>query len=123
MYVMLPVIPGSGTAHYVNLVLEDRDSGTAGYSFIIRHNASGETIGETGQERFVFQGGFISFPIAGIITEDNVPVTFRWKWYKSAGDTGITSETEENILEGIFRKSRFGHAPASPSAKTLSGTL
>lgn len=123
MYVMLPVIPGSGTVHSVNLVLDDRDSGTAGYSFIIRHNASGETIGETGQERFVLQGGFISFPITGILTEDNIPVTFRWKWYKSAGDTGITSETEENILEGIFRKSRFGHAPASPSGKTISGTL
>lgn len=115
MHVLFPMIIGSSVRHSINLILEDNPDTWQGYSFSIRHNAFGETMSGTDSGKFILGGGFMSFPISDMIREDEAAVRFSWKWYKSAGDSGITSETEENIVEGIFRKSRFGHAPVSPS--------
>lgn len=72
---------GSTGKHLINLVHDDTATstdGTKNYTFILRHNAFGETPTEENHLGFDPSLGYVSFPIAGLIEGDKAKITIKW---------------------------------------------
>lgn len=112
MYILFPVkLTGSNT-HIINLVqTESKEEGT--YSFILRHNAQGDTITDVTSTGFGLGGGYVSFPINRIMTEDEATIQIRWKWYSSTS-VGYGPGTEEFEFKDVYRKGGYEHIPPTP---------
>jgi hypothetical protein len=106
---------GTMQKHLVNLVLNEKESASGKYEFVLRHNSFGESLmyNATGVS---LAGSYVSFPIAELIKENSADITVRYKWYKNAGD-GWSSETQENSIQATYTKGGFEHVPATLISK------
>lgn len=96
----------------VNLVWNVDEKGT--YILELRHNAFGEV--RSGSERDMYlAGGYVSFPLARLIGADAAKLTFKWKWYKSAGGNWWTNEVIENAYEYDWLREGFEQVPQAAS--------
>ena len=111
LYVIFPIKEGSEIKHLVNLVQQETEEG---YLFKLTHNAYGEKLGTD----TTFGGGYISFPINSLISEDSANVKLEWPWYKSSGQ-GLSQETETNIISGTYTKGGFAHGSKAIKAVTM----
>lgn len=107
MLIKYPVDIQNSTRHLINLVYSIEEDGS--YSFELRHNAFGEVRDDTESTMFL-AGGYVSFPISRIIEKDSAKLTFRWKWYKSAG-YGWTTEIEEKSYGYDWKREGFEQVP------------
>ena len=68
--------------HIINLVYDDLavtdGEGKPDYSFILRHNAVGETPDEESRDEYTRSTGYASFPVSSLITEDKAKISFTW---------------------------------------------
>lgn len=111
MYVTLPYKQSSKTIHEINLVkTETKD----GYEFRLVHNANGETMTDSTMYDFVEGGGYFSFPISSIITEDEADVRIVWKWYRTLGTSIDINTTGFYFTEFTYKKG-YEHIPAGLS--------
>ena len=111
MYVTLPYKQSSKTIHEINLVkTETKD----GYEFRLVHNANGETMTDSTMYDFVEGGGYFSFPISSIITEDEADVRIVWKWYRTLGTSIDINTTGFYFTEFVYKKG-YEHIPAGLS--------
>ena len=111
MYVTLPFKQSSKTIHEINLLkMETKD----GYAFRLVHNANGETMTDSTMYDFVQGGGYFSFPISSIITEDAARVSFEWKWYRVLGTSIDLNTTGYYHTEFIYNKG-YEHIPSGLS--------
>ena len=60
-------------------------------------------------------GGYVSFPLARRIGADAATLTFKWKWYKSAGGNWWTNEVIENAYEYDWLREGFEQVPQAAS--------
>lgn len=111
MYVTLPYKQSSKTIHEINLIkIETKD----GYAFRLVHNANGETMTDSTMYDFVEGGGYFSFPISSIITEDEADVRIVWKWYRTLGTSIDINTTGFYFTEFTYKKG-YEHIPAGLS--------
>lgn len=113
MLVKYPVdLSSKQSKHMVNLVWNVDEKGT--YILELRHNAFGEV--RSGSERDMYlAGGYVSFPLARLIGADTAKLTFKWKWYKSAGGNWWTNEVIENAYEYDWLREGFEQVPQAAS--------
>jgi len=106
---------GTMQKHLVNLVLNEKESASGKYEFVLRHNSFGESLmyNATGVS---LAGSYVSFPIAELIKENSADITVKYKWYKNAGD-GWSSETQENSRQATYTKGGFEHVPVTLTSK------
>ncbi len=117
MYVIFEVKSlGTMTKHLVNLVLDEKESESGKYEFILRHNSFGESL-TNDATGINLAGNYVSFPISELIKEDSADITVKYRWYKNAGD-GWSSETQENSRQATYTKGGFEHVPATFTSKT-----
>ncbi len=104
----------SETKHRITLVHDDQ-SEEDGYTFILRHNAYGETPSEEDREyRSAF--GYVSFPIARLINEDSADITIKWKSHKRLpGGSYSLLETED--ITKKCKWERIGYEHSIPQLK------
>lgn len=114
MYVMFPYRPSSKTDHMINLVQTEAKEG---YCFRVTHNAFGETMTDETSSEFILGGGYVSFPINTLMSEDEAKIRIEWKWYKAAGN-GLSQTTEYKFTEGLYKKDGYEHAPTALVGKT-----
>jgi hypothetical protein len=107
LYVVFPKKNNSETLHMINLVQQETEKG---YLFRLTHNSYGENLDNGNSEEYAMAGGYISFPISPLITEDSAEVRIEWEWYKSFGNV-ISKETETKFKEGKYVKGGFDHMP------------
>ena len=111
MYVTLPYKQSSKTIHEINLIkIETKD----GYAFRLVHNANGETMTDSTMYDFVEGGGYFSFPISSIITEEEARVRFEWKWYRVLGTSIDLNSTDFYYTEFVYKKG-YEHIPSGLS--------
>ena len=111
MYVKLPYKQSSKTIHEINLIkIETKD----GYAFRLVHNANGETMTDSTMYDFVEGGGYFSFPISSIITEEEARVRFEWKWYRVLGTSIDLNSTDFYYTEFVYKKG-YEHIPSGLS--------
>ena len=118
MSIIIPVKSTGERSHLINLVFSDDDIKDNTYRFTIRHNAYGEILGLNNDDK-VLARCFASFPIAKLINQDAAKIDLRWKGYKTVPG-GLSSETEDYILNRGYIKSDFEQVPAKVTAKNLS---
>lgn len=103
--------------HMINLVYDDQSEGD-GYTFILCHNAFGETPSEEDKGyRSAF--GYVSFPIAGLIKEDSAAITMRWKSHRRLPGGGYSLLETEDITE-VCKWERIGYEHSIPQLKASS---
>lgn len=107
LYVIFPMKKDSETPHLINLVQEEAKEG---YLFRLRHNSYGEKLNTENANDYVMAGGYISFPVNSLITEDVAKIRLEWTWHKAYGNV-LSTETEEKYREGEYVKGGFEHMP------------
>lgn len=100
---------GSQTKHLINLVHEDvqtaEDAASENkYAFTLRHNAFGEVPAE--DQLYETSLGYVSFPIASLITEDKASITIEWNSHKF--DNGRYNYYESETVSEQFNWERAG---------------
>ena len=55
-------------------------------------------------------GGYISFPVNSLVTEDVAKIRLEWTWHKAYGNV-LSTETEVMHKEGEYEKGGFDHMP------------
>ena len=108
---------GSESYHYINLLCEEDQQTEDGYTFILRHNASGEVPSTDDREYFV-STGYVSFPIAGIIAEDSAKVTLKWNSFKFENGMHDFFESESLVKGFNWSRDEFEHTPAGVQLKS-----
>lgn len=116
MYIVFEVKSGSTQKHQINLVLDEEASTEGKYIFTLRHNSYGESL-VYNANGIVYGGGYVSFPISKLITEDSAEISISHKWYKSVG-MGWSSETQEYTTNLKYTKGGFEQAPSTLASKT-----
>ena len=107
LYVIFPMKKDSQTPHLINLVQEEAKEG---YLFRLRHNSYGEKINKENVNDYVMAGGYISFPVNSLVTEDVAKIRLEWTWHKAYGNV-LSTETEVMHKEGEYEKGGFDHMP------------
>ena len=94
--VSIPVKEGSGQAHLVNLVRNDKDAAEGVYEFTFKHNAYGEVY--TPQDTLFAQSNrYVSFPLSHLFKEDEKKVLVKLSWTSNVEKEGkLTAETQKN---------------------------
>lgn len=96
---------GSTTAHMINLVHEDGSK----YTFSLRHNAQGEAP-TSPSSAYISQTGYVSFPIARLIKENEAEIEIKWNSHKLL-DSGAYSlyETERAKTKFTWKRTGYEH--------------
>lgn len=105
----------SDTKHFINLIHDDMAEGD-GYTFILRHNAYGET--PTQGEIYESSLGYVSFPIADIIDGDEADLTIKWKSHKMT-DFGIFDPYESVDCKEECKWKRTGYEHKASAMKVM----
>lgn len=99
---------GSETRHLVNLVYEKGAGGK--YTLNFRHNAFGEVITSENQSQMTLAGGYVSYPITSIITENEADVVLKWKWFEDDNIMGINYNKEKEVTYELkYTREGFEH--------------
>ena len=122
MYLIIPVNKDSHVKHMINLV-HDQEGGKSGeYSFLLRHDASGEILKEDNiSNGMVLAGAYVSFPVSSLIKENTVTINVKWNSYIVYPETAnvVSHKTEEYSVSRSYQKGGFEHAPLNaPKGKT-----
>ena len=113
MLIEFAVKQGSQTKHLINLVHHDvftaDEESTAEniYAFTLRHNAFGETPDE--DNAYTTSMGYVSFPIANLITEDNATLIIQWESHKFDNGRFNFYESESASEQFKWKRSGFEH--------------
>jgi len=122
MYLVYERLKDSDVKHLVNLVIEESETESGKYSFTLRHNSFGESLTsdleDEDKEKLILAAAYVSFPLNEMIEGNSAELTFKWKWYKSAG-LGISSETQEYSQTVSYQKGGYEQAPAIRSSKVI----
>jgi hypothetical protein len=111
-YIMIPVKAGSKIKHRIDLEYDDLAQNDGSYAFTFRHDASGEVLTESNDYNMQIAYGYVSFPIASIIKEDNAKIKITWLSHKT--DAGIIfSDIQEYTTELIYSNETYQHVPAT----------
>ena len=109
----------SETKHLINLIYDDSVQGGGKYTFILRHNAYGESPSED-DLNYTTSMGYVSFPVSTLIQEDSAEITLKWKSHKY--ENGRFSMTESTDIEQKYnwKRERFEQQPSiRPSLKLM----
>ena len=109
MLIEFAIKHGSQTKHLINLVHEDvqtaEDAASENkYAFTLRHNAFEEVPAE--DQLYETSLGYVSFPIASLITEDKASITIKWNSHKF--DNGRYNYYESETVSEQFNWERAG---------------
>lgn len=118
MSMIIPIKATGGRGHLINLVFNDDQTQEDTYRFTIRHNAYGDVLGLDNADKVLVRY-FVSFPIAKLINRDAAKIDLRWKGYKTVPG-GLSSETDDYILNRGYLKSDFEQVPAKVTGKNMS---
>lgn len=108
---------GSGSIHYINLIHEENQEQDGEYTFILRHNASGEVPSADDRE-YSTSIGYVSFPIAGIIKGEAAKLNLKWKTFKVRNGWYDFYESESVDKGFNWSRSDYEHTPASIQLKS-----
>ena len=111
--------------HLINLVFNGKtvkeEGKTPAYSFTLRHNAFEDTLTENNKEDvFVVGAGYVSFPIMGIMEEEQAVIDLEWKSHIIT-DGAWSVETAENSYSIPYTKGEFQHVP--PQVSTAAAVI
>lgn len=114
LYITVPVRRGSDKKHEINFILDQSSDKEGTYTFLLRHNASGEIL-KDGQDNsdMVLAAGYVSFPVSQLIKEDQARICVQWHSYKLAAHNVISSHTEDHSIEHIYNKNSFEQVPST----------
>ena len=104
---------GSQTKHLINLIHQDvitADEASAVeniYAFTLRHNAFGEVPNE--DDLYSTSLGYVSFPIASLITEDKATLIIQWESHKFENGRYNFYESESASEQFKWERSGFEH--------------
>ena len=101
---------GSETIHYINLLNDDITSESGKYTFTLLHDAKGETPSADDKD-YSSAFSYVSFPISGIIAEDEAQITIKWKSHKFSGAAYSLTETEDISNEYTWKREGFEQNP------------
>ena len=121
MYIEFARVAGSDQKHLINLIYEDTaatDDGEKTYSFTLRHNAFGENPADESVLDFELSGGYVSFPVAGLIKEDKAKITLNWTTHPVKN--GNISWLESKEMSKTYDWSRMGFEQSAATAITPS---
>lgn len=100
-------------SHMINLVQqESEEAGT--YSFRLTHNAFEDAIKDNIAVGYGVSGGYVSFPINSLMTEEEAILNITWKGF----NVNNLTEVKEHKLQGTYKKDGFEHTPlTAPKTK------
>ena len=113
MLIEFAVKQGSQTKHLINLVhhdvfTADEDSAKENiYAFTLRHNAFGEVPNE--HDIYTTSLGYVSFPIASLITEEKATLIIQWESHKFENGRYNFYESEPASEEFKWERLGFEH--------------
>ena len=113
MLIEFAVKQGSQTKHLINLVhhdvfTADEDSAKENiYAFTLRHNAFGEVPNE--HDIYTTSLGYVSFPIASLITEEKATLIIQWESHKFENGRYNFYESESASEEFKWERLGFEH--------------
>lgn len=123
LYVMVPVKINSSAPHVLTFIQDDTVTEPGKYTFIIRHNANGETLKENSNanNEMTLAGAYASFPIASLIKEKDAQVTLKWESYKVVGSYQVSADSEELSAIRLYSKDSYEQVPPTVggNAKTF----
>ena len=112
IYLAVPVVSDSKVKHTINFIYDDTDQTEGAYTFLIRHDGTGEVFNDSNESKITFAYAYASVPVASIIKEDNARVIIKWLNYKVAGNAVILSESEEFKSETLYSLNSYQQVPA-----------
>lgn len=105
VYATMTMIQDSQTAHNIRLMFNDTVDNSDTLHFYLKHNGHGETF-ETAEDKskIVEAGGYLSFPVSGLIPSDvkGINVRIDWDWYKTVNGQ-YSTETEHHYQTGYYQ--------------------
>ena len=121
LYMTIPVARSSNKPHEINFVLDQRDQTEGLYTFLIRHNASGEVLKENADNSgMVLARAYASFPVSSIIKDDTAKIRIKWQSYMVAGQGIVSAKSEEYTADRAYVKGSFEHVPSTAMASKSS---
>lgn len=121
LYMTIPVARSSNKPHEITFVLDQKDQTEGLYTFLIRHNASGEVLKENADNSgMVLAGAYASFPVSSIIKEDTAKIRIKWQSYMVAGQGIVSAKSEEYTADRAYVKGSFEHVPSTAMASKSS---
>ena len=123
MYVSFYYKSGSTAVHEINLLKRKAEEG---YLFRLVHNSNGDVITDETMNEYVMAGGYFSFPVTSIITEEVADIRFEWLWYQTVGSSNnININTTGYITTTFsgFRMDGFQHTPATISLASAANLM
>lgn len=114
LYITVPVRRGSDKKHEINFILDQKAKEGGLYTFILRHNASGEIL-KDGQDNsdMVLAAGYVSFPVSMIIKENQAKIRVKWHSYKLVGQNVVSSQTDDYTVDRLYSKDSFEQVPST----------
>ena len=126
MLLQFAVKSESQKRHLINLVyngVATGENGLENYTFTLRHNAFGDVPTEENVEDFTSSYGYVSFPVAELITGDKAEVTLNWHSHKLENGAYMMLESEQRSKTFDWERIGFEHPQKSsvavPSAVCL----
>ena len=117
IYMTIPVARGSDRKHEINFVLDKSKQEDGTYTFLIRHDASGEVLKENASNGdMILAGAYASFPITDIIKEDTAKICVKWQSYIVTGQNIVSAKSEEYFVNRSYKKGSFEHVPSTAVA-------
>ena len=109
---------GSDTKHLINLIHDDSAVKEGEYTFILRHNAFGETPTEQ-NTNFVASYGYVSFPVTSVIKEDSAKIIMKWKSHKMINGGYSLTQSEDCTKEYDWKNMGYIHDRLVPTTPNL----
>lgn len=113
---------GSQKKHLINLIHEDAattEDGLKTYTFSLHHNAFEETPDNETVLDFEMYGGYVSFPVAGLIQEDEAKITINWSTHQVTNGNISWIETKEISKTYDWTRSGFEQAASKTARPSL----
>lgn len=124
LYIMVPIKINSTAPHVLTFIQDDSVTEKGKYTFIIRHNANGETLKENSNanQEMTLGGAYASFPVASLIKENDAQVTIVWESYRVSGNA-VLSDSEEKKETRLYSKNTYEQVPTQKSTEAEALTL
>lgn len=112
LYIMIPIKAAHSAPHVLTFIQDDSVKEEGKYTFIIRHNANGETLKDNSNanHEMTLGGAYASFPVSSLIKEKDAQVTIKWESYLVSGNA-VLSDSEEKTATRLYSKDTYEQVP------------